>query len=94
MATLTSSSVFSSLPQELQEYITACEHLLSFLFQPDHAPLSATEQEILEYYVEEVQAHLLAPQTTNRSREQYLPNEEVKAIRDVLERLSIHIGHA
>jgi hypothetical protein len=94
MGTLTPSSVFSSLPQELQAYIQACEHLMSAFFHPDHAPLSVTEQEILQYYIEELQAHLLAPQTTNRSREQYLPNEEVKAIRDVLERLSIHIGHA
>ncbi len=86
MATLTSSSVFSSLPQELQEYITACEHLLSSLFHPDHAPLSAMEQKILEYYVEEVQAHLLEPQTTNKSRELYLPDEKVEAIGEVLER--------
>jgi hypothetical protein len=52
------------------------------------------EQKILEYYVEEVQAHLLEPQTTNKSRELYLPDEKVEAIGEVLERLSIHIGHA
>ena len=67
MATLTSSSVFSSLPQELQEYITACEHLLSFLFHPDHAPLSIMEREILHYYMEELRAHLLAPQRTEEA---------------------------
>jgi len=53
----TQSPVLSSLPHETQQYIKACEHPLSSLSTPDRT-LSVTEQEILEYYVEKLQAHL------------------------------------
>jgi hypothetical protein len=60
MATLTPSSL-SCLHQEIQEYIRACEHLLSSSLSSEHTPLSAMERQVLEYYAEELHKHLLAP---------------------------------
>ena len=66
MAAVTPSCV-SSLRSEIQEYIRACEHLLSSSLTSDHAPLSIMEREILHYYIEELRANLLAPQCTEEA---------------------------
>ena len=52
----------SFLRKEIPEYIRACEYLLSSSGTGDHTPLSLMERQVLQYYAEELQKQLLAPE--------------------------------
>jgi hypothetical protein len=54
-----STSPSIAVRKELQEYSRSCERLLSSMTLISHTPLSTEEQEILQYYQEELKARLL-----------------------------------
>jgi hypothetical protein len=56
---ISSASPSITVRKELQEYSWSCEQLLSSTALISHAPLSTDEQEILQYYQEELKARLL-----------------------------------
>jgi hypothetical protein len=53
-----------SLRKEIQDYIRACEHLLSEAASADHVPFSVMERQFIQYYAEELRAHFPVPQAT------------------------------
>lgn len=54
-----STSPSITVRKELQEYSRLCERLLSSTTLISHTPLSTEEQEILQYYQEELKVRLL-----------------------------------
>ncbi len=61
MATPLPSAYTSTLRKELLEYIRSSERLMYSTIPSSERPLSNEEREIVEYYLEELKAHLLAP---------------------------------
>ena len=61
-----SFSPFSSIREEVQDYLNSCEHLLAAVTLPTAPRFSKQELELLEYYASEIAEKILLHQVQNK----------------------------